>query len=520
MFTGSKFRNVKFKIKGVLFVLLSVMLALWFIIFAFLSKSEIDNQLITAEELRYKSEVLRKAQLSAYNAVADLTVLFQEQSRDAAVSLAHEKFLDLLLNYEKIGELYPDKISEFRNFMRSLADSINQPSHQKIKELADELSTFQTQLDKQLADVVTRREQLVVSYTEGLQNIFYRSVIMAVCVVILLALVVSVFFHRLTSDIKSLNFLLGRLLYSSNEPFEIDLNRTDELQDLAEKISELSERLRQRDESLLLLHRQRARLEQNKATEHLIRGLVHSIGNPVTGLLGSIQQLQTSNLSDEEQLKLLTAMNETAERLLAINEDMKHLSQRTGNERELLELNFIVSEQIRLMTYDDKWFGIKTEFIPGSDLPAVLCSKDDLMLIIENLLENSLDALMHSTQSEKLITIETLSPDSSHVGFIVSDNGGGMPIEVKNRAFDAFYSTKTDASQGDGMGLLMCLNLVEKYGGKLQLESQDGIGTTVSVLFPVISESNFITTTHSPDDSQYDHKLSQMILSGTNSQDK
>lgn len=498
-------KKLNFKTKGWLLVIFVGMLATSFVSFAYISKSEIDIQLVKAEELKYKGDVLQKAQLSAYNAVAELTVLFQSETRTEAISITHDKFLNLLINYEKISEIYPEKTNDFKGFMRSLADSVNQPSPQKIQKLATELSTFQSKLDKQLKSVLAERETIVEGYTEALKELLYHSVLMAVIGVIVLAILVTVFLRSLTDDIKTLNFLLGRVLRSGGKPLDIRLNRNDELQRLAEKISELSERLRKREESILLIQKQRSKLEHNKATEHLIRGLVHAIGNPVTGLKGLIQQMIENNLSKEDEKYYLATMNEAATRLLEINQDLKSLSERSGKQRELLELNFILSEQLKLMVYDDNWFGIKTEFIPLKRLPAFMCSKDDLVIVIENLLENSLEALSHSNKSEKKLTIETVARDSGSAGFIVTDNGNGMPVDVKRQAFDAFYTTKPDSGQGDGMGLLMCLNLVEKYGGKLSLESKEGVGTSVTVLYPVIRENEY----HENLEDSFDQKLSE-----------
>ena len=63
------------------------------------------------------------------------------------------------------------------------------------------------------------------------------------------------------------------------------------------------------------------------------------------------------------------------------------------------------------------------------------------------------------------------------------DNGSGMPKDVLRKVFNPFYTTKMQG-EGTGLGLNITQRLVEKYAGKIEIESQEGCGTTVSLRFP------------------------------------
>lgn len=484
--------KLNFRNKGLFFIVLVCIAVILISNYAYSKKIEIDDQVIQAEELAASADILQKAQLSAYNAVSELIVIFQAKSRDEAIDITHGRFLDLLTNYEKITELYPDKRDGFKSFLRSLADSINQPTQANLQALAKELSSFQSELDLIMDEVVRDREVYVTQYTDGLRNLLTDLLSIITATVILLALIVSIFFRRLTGDIKTLNFSLGRVLHSSYQPLEIKLNRTDEVQQLSERIAELSERLKKREQALSLEQRKRAHLEQNKALEHLTQGLVHAIGNPIMGLIGLIKYLETNPVQQSELKENLATMADSAQKIMNINEDLKLFSVRTGRERELLDLNFVLSEHIKLMTYDDDWFGIEVKFLTVENLPVFTCSKDDVGIVIENLLENAREALRRTEKHSLLLSIETIMQGSDNIGFVVSDNADGMSAEVQQHAMDAFYSTKKGASQGDGMGLLSCLSIVEKYGGKITINSKPSHGTSVTVLFPVYEESEIM----------------------------
>ncbi len=507
--------NLNFRKKGILFVVIVITVAVSINLYAASHQTRLKKQFNELSVLRVKSDLLQKAQLSAFNSVTDLLIFFQAESRKTTIELTHEKFLDLLANYNQIIEQFPEQKEKFKAFLQSLAMSVSKPTPKALSELASHLSLFHTAISSLQLKVMNERKNLEKQYTEGLQTLVVEMLLLGLASIVFIALVVFVFMRRITGDIYTLNFALGRTLDSSSNPFKHELNRSDELQLLAVKISELFHQLKQREQSLNIEQRHRSHREQNLALEHLTQGLVHAIGNPAAGLSGLIQQLlQDEAIVDINTRSLLKTMESSVARILSINEDLKHFSERTGNQRELLDLNQMISEQIRLLNYDEKWYGVTLEMATVVNIPAIFCSRDDISLIFDNLLENVLDAFKISDKNKHKLRLETFVNDDTSAGFVVTDNANGMDVEVKQNALNAFFSTKTEHSSGVGMGLLSALSMVEKYSGKLSIASKPEVGTSVTVVLPTLSEQPAQNMYTSPDNLQKNLLIEKTIVAG------
>ncbi|WP_058519289.1 sensor histidine kinase [Legionella parisiensis] len=102
----------------------------------------------------------------------------------------------------------------------------------------------------------------------------------------------------------------------------------------------------------------------------------------------------------------------------------------------------------------------------------------------ESLIGAVLNLVINSLQSDATeINLTLASMDDSGIQISVEDNGKGMTEEVKNQAFSPFYTTK---AQGNGLGLAVVYAVVKAHGGRLSLESTEGVGTQVNLFLPNI----------------------------------
>jgi signal transduction histidine kinase len=116
--------------------------------------------------------------------------------------------------------------------------------------------------------------------------------------------------------------------------------------------------------------------------------------------------------------------------------------------------------------------------------PPVKGSPNKLGQVMTNLLVNAMQALPDRARSENRITV-SLGPDEAEgwVRLAVEDNGEGIPDEVRERIFDPFFTTK--AQGGTGLGLAITKRIVEEVGGRIEVSSHLGKGTTFTVRLPV-----------------------------------
>lgn len=114
----------------------------------------------------------------------------------------------------------------------------------------------------------------------------------------------------------------------------------------------------------------------------------------------------------------------------------------------------------------------------GNDNVMVLCNRQQLYMVLNNLVLNAIDALANHPEPELKII---WAPKDGLVEIRVSDNGLGMTPEVQSRIFEAFYSTKPD--RGTGLGLATVKKIVALYDGKVVVQSALGQGTTFWLTF-------------------------------------
>ena len=124
------------------------------------------------------------------------------------------------------------------------------------------------------------------------------------------------------------------------------------------------------------------------------------------------------------------------------------------------------------------------------DLPMVPCLRDELNQTMLNIIVNASHAIGNAFSEKKekgKIKISTRKLENE-IEIQISDNGGGIPSEIKDRIFDPFFTTK-DIGKGTGQGLAIAHTaIVDKHNGTLNCESEIGVGTKFTIKLPLVKE--------------------------------
>jgi two-component system NtrC family sensor kinase len=115
-------------------------------------------------------------------------------------------------------------------------------------------------------------------------------------------------------------------------------------------------------------------------------------------------------------------------------------------------------------------------------MPQIYTDPYSLEQILINLLVNAAQAADKQDSRVKL-AISVGNGENDHVIIKVSDNGCGMDEQTRLKIFDPFFTTKSPA-EGTGLGLYVCHNLIADLGGKIEVESKPGVGSTFRVILP------------------------------------
>jgi signal transduction histidine kinase len=152
--------------------------------------------------------------------------------------------------------------------------------------------------------------------------------------------------------------------------------------------------------------------------------------------------------------------------------------------RSQVNLNDLVRETLLLLKplFEEK--GVHLVSQPAESLPSINAHSGSVQRVLINLLNNAVDSL----RQKRRITIATYTVQASEqqrsgVNIEISDTGAGISPDLLPKVFDFFMTTK-NPSNGTGLGLAVCQEIVKEHGGKIAINSQVEIGTTVRIFFP------------------------------------
>ncbi|AKT36824.1 ATP-binding protein [Chondromyces crocatus] len=231
----------------------------------------------------------------------------------------------------------------------------------------------------------------------------------------------------------------------------------------------------------------------------LAAGMAHEIGNPLTGITCLAQNLEeeTDSPDTQERARMIV---EQAMRISAIVRSLKTFSQTgtssiapgppgapgaPGHVGEVasarvgrVELAAVVDDAIRFVRLDRAAKQVQLENLCPEGL-LVLGERQQLTQVFVNLLTNARDA---STAGAQVVV--TAQAEETSVLAQVIDHGVGLSQGLQTRVFEPFFTTK-DPAEGTGLGLSLVYSIVREHGGDVVFESQEGIGTTVTVRLPL-----------------------------------
>lgn len=181
----------------------------------------------------------------------------------------------------------------------------------------------------------------------------------------------------------------------------------------------------------------------------------------------------------EDIENLVSESRDGADRVRKIVQNLKDFSHIDKEEKTATDLNKGLESTLNIAWNEIK-YKAKVEKEYG-DLPEVLCYPMELNQVFLNVLVNAAQAI----EDKGTITIRTYA-DDGYACIDIADTGCGMSPKVQQRIFDPFYTTK-DVGKGTGLGLSMGYNIVvDKHGGQLLVESQEGKGSTFTIKIPLV----------------------------------
>ena len=218
----------------------------------------------------------------------------------------------------------------------------------------------------------------------------------------------------------------------------------------------------------------------------LAAGIAHEIHNPLGSMRlavdGLLRGLRSGNDAPQRMAGYLDMMSNEIDRCTGVTQRLLLLSRLPQQQAQVVALNPAVFDTVTLLDFDARSHGISQQLELDHAEPRVLADDSDLRMLVLNLVQNAYHAM---PQGGGLI-VRTLVEDDKAVIEVV-DHGLGITEDCLNRIFDPFYSHRADGEPGTGLGLTISKSIVERYGGRIEVHSVLGEGTTFRVTFARIN---------------------------------
>ena len=214
----------------------------------------------------------------------------------------------------------------------------------------------------------------------------------------------------------------------------------------------------------------------------LASGLAHEIRNPLNAMNMNLQMLEEELVLDgqtetDEQRELLDSTKSEIKRLERLVNNFLAYARPADPRFKASDLNELVTEVVRFLEGDFRQNEVEINLDLAQLLPTAEFDETLLKQALMNLLVNARQVL----QGGGKITLTTRASVSGEVVVEIRDDGPGIPDTVQERIFEVFYSNR---GGGTGLGLPIARQIVERHGGRLELESTVGQGATFRIRLP------------------------------------
>jgi two-component system sensor histidine kinase HydH len=205
----------------------------------------------------------------------------------------------------------------------------------------------------------------------------------------------------------------------------------------------------------------------------------HEMKNIGISIHGFAKLIRRKTDSSEDVVRFLGVIERESQRIERLAKGMLHISKSSELKREKFNPKKFLEDVITITQEMASGKGIEFQGEIGENLSPIWLDSDRMKEVLVNLAQNAIQA----TPSGGRVTLKA-SGNGENVKIQVSDTGDGIPPEDLDKIFYPFFTTKHD---GNGIGLAVCKEAVEAHGGKIEVDSKEGVGTVFTITLPAMS---------------------------------
>jgi two-component system NtrC family sensor kinase len=225
----------------------------------------------------------------------------------------------------------------------------------------------------------------------------------------------------------------------------------------------------------------------------LAAGIAHEINNPVAIMVeeaGWIGDLMEDVVFDKREdrsefEKAIKQIETQGKRCKEITHKLLSFARQTDSTVQDVDIKTVIEEMVALSSQRTKYSLVQIRTEVEQNLPSIRASISELQQVFFNLINNAIDAMENQGGT---LTISG-KQENSFIVINVTDTGKGIPEANLDRIFDPFFTTKP-VGKGTGLGLSICYGIIEKMGGKIEVQSKVGLGTSFLISIPLQSQES------------------------------
>jgi PAS domain S-box-containing protein len=241
--------------------------------------------------------------------------------------------------------------------------------------------------------------------------------------------------------------------------------------DLRERVG-IEKELRKTQEALL-------QAEKLAAMGRLTSRIAHELNNPIYGIMNTLELLKTEVPPENKRRRILDLSLSETERLSEMLRGMLSFSKPEEEKRARVNINELIEGILLMMEKQMKETNVRVTTSFSDEVPEIMASTNQIRQVMLNMIKNARESM----PSGGTLNVRTM-PGDGRVLIVIRDTGGGIPEELRDKIFEAFFTTKQKV-KGVGLGLSVCYGIIKDHGGEIKVESEIGKGTSFIISLPV-----------------------------------
>ena len=316
-----------------------------------------------------------------------------------------------------------------------------------------------------------------------------QSIFLIIMVFFLIVIFTSaIFFKKLTE--KTVNDPINKLVESTNKiaqgnlKIKTTIDYPLEMRLLANSIDNMAYDIRRYINDIKKGVSEKEQIRNLAGIGEMAAKVAHEVRNPLNIIDGAIYYIKKTYANNPDFYEYIELIKENITRINNVASELLDITKSKKPELKRIDLKTLLQERIKQFSEQNLSDNININLISVEKIPKIFVDVNQIIQVIDNLLENSIDACNGSNQNIIKIQLKKFSstPMNNYVSIRIFDNGIGMNKEELQNVFTPFYTNKP---KGTGLGLVIVKKIVNDHMGKIKFSSKKNFGTIVSIRLPL-----------------------------------